>query len=85
MKKTVLIGLACLIVLPAMDKALCGAAPKVSAFPGAEGFGALTPGGRYGQIVPVTTLDDYHPQRDEPIPGSLRWACTSNRSWLLKG
>ena len=76
MKRTVLIGLACLIMVLAMDKALCRAAPKVPAFPGAEGFGAFSRGGRHGRIVFVTTLDDYHPQHDEPIPGSLRWACT---------
>ena len=59
-----------------MDKALCLAAPKVPAFPGAEGFGASSRGGRHGRIVFVTTLDDYHAQHDEPIPGSLRWALT---------
>ncbi len=53
-------------------------APKpaaIPAFPGAEGFGALTPGGRGGRILRVTTLDDYSPGgRDPVIPGSLRWA-----------
>ena len=76
MIRTMLAGLGCLLMLLPVESALCQTPPKVSAFPGAEGFGALTPGGRYGRIVLVTTLDDYHPQRDEPIPGSLRWACT---------
>jgi pectate lyase len=65
-----------MIVWLAVDTSPGQAAPGIPAFPGAEGFGACTPGGRYGRIVPVTTLDDYHPQRDEPVPGSLRWACT---------
>ncbi len=47
---------------------------QVPAFPGAEGFGAKTRGGRGGKVLLVTTLDDYKPGK-EPIPGSLRWAC----------
>lgn len=43
------------------------------AFPGAEGFGACTPGGRGGRVIYVTTLDDYKPG-DPPIDGSLRAA-----------
>jgi pectate lyase len=43
------------------------------AFPGAEGAGAYTPGGRGGKVLIVTTLRDY--DKGQPtIPGSLRAA-----------
>jgi pectate lyase len=46
---------------------------KVLAFPGAEGFGASTPGGRGGKVYVVTTLEDYDKGKP-PIPGSFRAA-----------
>ena len=44
------------------------------AFPGAEGFGSLTPGGRYGKVIYVTTLKDTADINSPDYPGSLRWA-----------
>jgi len=41
---------------------------NLPAFPGAEGFGATTPGGRGGRVILVTNLDDAG-------PGSFRAAC----------
>lgn len=41
------------------------------AFPGAEGYGMHTTGGRGGKVLIVDKLDD---QLKDPLPGTLRWA-----------
>lgn len=68
---------------------LCGAALQVAlslhnigasetiAFPGAVGQGAAASGGRGGDVYHVTTLDDYRPNKDPKILGSLRHAIRS--------
>lgn len=59
---------------PTVTQAGATPVPASVAFPGAEGFGASTPGGRYGQIVFVTNLNDTTDVRSPQYPGSLRWA-----------
>jgi hypothetical protein len=44
----------------------------VHAFPGAEGFGALTRGGRGGKVVPVTTLEEYDPKGPAKKTGGIQ-------------
>lgn len=43
-------------VPPPPDGGACAELPDVPAFPGAEGFGAISRGGRCGQVIHVTTL-----------------------------
>lgn len=54
----------------------------IPAFPGAEGFGAYTAGGRGGKVYVVTTLEDYD-RDDQPIPGSLRAALESKEPTII--
>ena len=51
-------------------------ANDLPAFPGAVGQGALSSGGRGGDVYHVENLDDYS-AGEEPIPGSLRYGIES--------
>jgi len=62
------------LVLLACVTANAAESPQVRAFPEAEGFGAYAQGGRGGRVIAVTTLEDYVPGEETPIPGSLRAA-----------
>jgi pectate lyase len=48
----------------------------IPAFPGAEGFGATTPGGRGGKVIAVTNLSDEG-------PGSFRAACETEGARIV--
>jgi pectate lyase len=51
-----------------LTNSIVSADREIPAFPGAEGFGSSTPGGRGGRAMEVTNLNS-------DGPGSLREAC----------
>lgn len=72
MMRTRLLCMLCAIVSVACAWAQESNNP-IPAFPGAEGYGKYTVGGRGGKVYVVTTLEDYD-KGDTPIEGSLRRA-----------
>jgi hypothetical protein len=75
------IVLALFSVIAASHRSAARAAEMLSAFPGAVGQGALSTGGRGGDVYHVTNLSDYAPDKDEvEIPGSLRHGIRSASS-----
>ncbi len=54
----------------------------ILAFPGAEGGGRYTSGGRKGEVFIVTTLEDNGNDK-EPIPGSLRDAVSQDDRFIV--
>ena len=70
----------CIALLLSISFAESSASERLPAFPGAEGFGADSLGGRGGKVYAVTTLEDYNPKskKDPPIEGSLRWAVSQS-------
>jgi pectate lyase len=68
--------LVCAGILALIPNGFAADTPPVPAFPGAEGFGSMTRGGRGGKVLTVTNLSDSG-------PGSLREACETEGSRIV--
>ncbi len=56
---------------------------RLPAFPGAEGGGKYTTGGRGGEVYIVNTLADYDPDTEKPIKGSFRDAVSKDNRIIV--
>lgn len=77
MKKFIALMLSALIAAASFS-VVSAEASRLPAFPGAEGGGKYTTGGRGGEVYVVNTLADYIPDAEEPIKGSLRDALSQD-------
>lgn len=72
MKKSVLSALIAAFMLPVAAIAQEVEVQEAISFPGAEGYGRITTGGRGGDVYHVTTLEDGTQE------GTFRWACNKS-------
>jgi pectate lyase len=73
MRKLIYYGLGCLLLI-LVDCGTSANAAQEPVFPGAEGAGVFTSGGRGGRVLKVTRIDD--PDTANPPKGTFRWALT---------
>lgn len=81
--KRLFVNIVFAIVLFFVTKLLAASGDELPAFPGAEGYGAFTPGGRGGKVYLITTLEDYLSGKERVIHGSLREAIEAEGSRII--
>ena len=72
MKKSILSAIFAAMILPCAAMAQEVEVQEAISFPGAEGYGRITTGGRGGEVYHVTTLEDGTQE------GTFRWACNKS-------